>query len=235
MCLPNILSPVFMFVFIFHCRSFSTCWPLAFLIVSQPLWIFMFFFLQNSSLLFSNTRSRSFSVIHVSVNIKDNVEKDTTVLLFFLSKSPGDHAISFQIKPWVAFGLPYLLIELFYIGIPVVRTVGRSVGVWSRDYQIFSDGWFTTFFLPMVFRCARFARESSAIRQGKLREITKCLLTRFSYYNITFYDSQALRPEPWTYFKKRRSFLFFLVAHFLLLTCHIKIRKKKCILCIYKV
>ena len=45
--------------------------------------------------------------------------------------------ISFQIKP-------YLLIELFYIGMPVVRTdgraVGRSVGVRSRDYQIFSDG-----------------------------------------------------------------------------------------------
>ena len=33
-----------------------------------------------------------------------------------------------------------LLIELFYIGMPVVRTDGRSVGVRSRDYQIFSDG-----------------------------------------------------------------------------------------------
>ena len=34
--------------------------------------------------------------------------------------------ISFQ--PRVAFGFPYLLIELFYIGMPVVRTnVGRSV------------------------------------------------------------------------------------------------------------
>ena len=33
---------------------------------------------------------------------------------------------------------------LFYIGMPVVRTDGpsggRSVGVRSRDYQIFSDG-----------------------------------------------------------------------------------------------
>ena len=33
--------------------------------------------------------------------------------------------ISFQIKPWVAFGLPYQLIELFYTGIPVVWTDGR--------------------------------------------------------------------------------------------------------------
>ena len=32
MRLPNILSPVFMFAFIFHCRSFSPYWPLAFLI-----------------------------------------------------------------------------------------------------------------------------------------------------------------------------------------------------------
>ena len=65
-------------------------------------------------------------------------------MLFFLSKSPGSHVISFQIEPWVAFGLPYLLIELFYMGMPVVRTDGRaggrSVGVRSRDYQIFSDG-----------------------------------------------------------------------------------------------
>ena len=61
----------------------------------------MFVFLQNSSLLFSITRS--FSVIHVSVNIKNNAAKDTTL---FLSKSPGGHATSFQIKPSVAYGLP---------------------------------------------------------------------------------------------------------------------------------
>ena len=57
--------------------------------------------------------------------------------------------ISFQIKSRVSFGLPYLLIELFYISMPVMRTdgraggrrlVGRSVGVRSRDYQMFF-GW----------------------------------------------------------------------------------------------
>ena len=100
MFLPNILSPVFMFAFIFYCRSFSPCWPLAFFIFSPPLEFPCF-----SSNEFSITRSSSFSVIHVSVNIKNNAEKDTTLLLFFLSKSPGGHAISFQIKPWVAFGL----------------------------------------------------------------------------------------------------------------------------------
>ena len=35
--------------------------------------------------------------------------------------------ISFQIKPWIAFGLPYLLIELFYIGMHVLQTDGRSL------------------------------------------------------------------------------------------------------------
>ena len=39
------------------------------------------------------------------------IEKDTTLLLFVLFKSPGGNAISFQIKPWVAFGLPYLACE----------------------------------------------------------------------------------------------------------------------------
>ena len=121
------MFPVFMFAFIFHCRSFSPCWPLAFLIFSPPLWISMFFFLRNSSPLFSITRSSSFSVIHVSANIKNNAEKDMTLLSFFLSKSSGGHVISFQIKPSVAFPLPYLLIELFYIGMPVVRTVAHSV------------------------------------------------------------------------------------------------------------
>ena len=77
---------------------------------------------------FSITLSSSFSVTHVSINIKNNVEKDTTLLLFFLSESPGVHAISFQIKPWVTFGLPYLLTELFYIGMPLVRTDSRAVG-----------------------------------------------------------------------------------------------------------
>ena len=163
MCLANILSPVLMFAFIFRCRSFSPCWPLAFLVVSQP-WIFMFFFLQNSCLLFLITRSSSFSVIHVSVNIKNNIEKDTTLLLFFLSKSPGGHAISFQIKLWVAFGLPYLLIELFYIGMPVVRTDGRTGGrsVYGHVITKFSRMGSLPHCFTTVLRCARFARESSA-------------------------------------------------------------------------
>ena len=69
--------------------------------------------LQNSSLLFSITHSSSFSVIHVSLNIKYNVEKDTTLLLFFFFLKV--RACDFFSK-------------LFYIGMPVVRTDGRAVG-----------------------------------------------------------------------------------------------------------
>ena len=95
--------------------------------------------------MFLITRSSSFFVIRVSVNIKNNTEKYTTLLLFFLSKSLGSHVISFQIKTQVAFGLPYWLIEIFYIGMPVVQTDARLLGVRSRGYQISSDGWITTF------------------------------------------------------------------------------------------
>ena len=37
-------------------------------------------------------------------------------------------------------GLPYLLVEFFCIGIPVVWTDSRSLGVQPHDYQIFWDG-----------------------------------------------------------------------------------------------
>ena len=64
----------------------------------------------------------------------------------------------------------YLLIELFYIGMPVVRTDGlsggRSVDAWSRDYQSFF-GWVEQFiFLFMVLRWrASRARASLSIDQ----------------------------------------------------------------------
>ena len=81
-----VLSPVFIFAFVFHCRSFSPSGPLAFLILSPPLWSFMFFFLQHSSLLFSVTHSSSFSVIHVSVNNKITSKKTRLCCCFFFLK-----------------------------------------------------------------------------------------------------------------------------------------------------
>ena len=114
MRLQKILFPVFMFAFIFSLLLIFTCRQ-HFLFSHRRYEIFIFF--SNEIRLPS-----SFSVIHVSVNIENNVEKDT--LVFFLS-----------LKFWaamrfssVAFGLQYLLIKLFYIGVPVVRTDGRSLG-----------------------------------------------------------------------------------------------------------
>ena len=40
--------------------------------------------------------TRSSSLLHVSVDIKNNVEKESTLLFCFLSKSPFGHAISHQ-------------------------------------------------------------------------------------------------------------------------------------------
>ena len=114
----------------------------------------MFFFQRNSSPLFSVTRSSSFSVIHVSVNIKNNVEKDTTLLFFSLSKSPGGHPISFRINVELHLGchtywLSYFILACLWCG----RTGGRLLGWTYRHvttkflrcigYQIF---------LPSVLR-----------------------------------------------------------------------------------
>ena len=109
MCLPKILFPVFIFAFVFSLPLMCT-WPLAFLIFSPPQWNF-YVFLPTKFVSFVFTRFSSSSVIHVSVNIKNNVGKDTTLLLllFFLSKRPGGHAIF----------LRYSLVAM-----PVVRTYG---------------------------------------------------------------------------------------------------------------
>ena len=46
----------------------------------------------------SLTLALSVSVIHMSVNIKNNIEKDM-ILLFFLTQSLDGHVISFQTEP----------------------------------------------------------------------------------------------------------------------------------------
>ena len=88
MCLQKILFPVFMFAFIFSLLLIFT-WPLTFLINYRTTAMKVTCFSSNEIRLAS-----SFSVVHVSLNIKNNVEKDTTLLRFSS----------------VAFGLPYLLI-----------------------------------------------------------------------------------------------------------------------------
>ena len=101
MCLPKILFPLFMFAFIFS-LPLVFIRPLAFLIFSPPLCNF-YVFLPTKFVSLVFTRFSCSSVIHVSVNIKDNIEKDTTLLLLllFLSKRPGGHATFFRCI-WVA-------------------------------------------------------------------------------------------------------------------------------------
>ena len=78
--------------YFFHCRSFSPCWPLAFLICLTAGMKFSRF-----SPLFLITRCGSFSVIHLSVDIKNNVEKDSILFVGFSSpKALGGYAISRQ-------------------------------------------------------------------------------------------------------------------------------------------
>ena len=120
MCLPNILFPVFMFAFIFHCRSFSPCWPLAFLISHHR-----FEFPCFSSNEFSITRSNSFSIIHVSVHIKNNAEKDMT--FFFLKVRaamwfPSKQNLELHLCSHTCW-LSYFTLVCLWCG----RTVARSV------------------------------------------------------------------------------------------------------------
>ena len=86
-----------------------------------------------------NTFKRSSYLMRVDFH----VEGDLNLLLFFLSKSPGCPEISRQKHLQLPL-VSYLLTELFYFGMHVVRTVGWSE-VRSRDYQNFSDGWVTKF------------------------------------------------------------------------------------------
>ena len=84
-----------------------------------------------------------------SVDLKNNIEQDSTLLLFLFAKCPSGHAIPRQ-KHLELPAVSYLLIELFYIGIPVVGTDGRSDGrtiTWLptclgwMDYQFYTTTW----------------------------------------------------------------------------------------------
>ena len=103
MRLPNILFPVFMFGFVFplplffHLAGrFLLAANISHFLTTPPPWKFHTFLPTKFVSFVLNTLSNSFSVIHVSVNIKNNVERDSTLLLIFLSKSPDDHTISGQ-------------------------------------------------------------------------------------------------------------------------------------------
>ena len=125
--------------------------------------IFMLFFQRNWSPLFFISRSSSFFVIHVNVDIKSKSKERigfivvvVVVFFFFISKSPGGYAIyrgNARVLEMQNFTLPYIT------GWTYVRTYGTILSepkfLGCIDNQIF---------LPMVPT----ARESSAINsRGK--------------------------------------------------------------------
>ena len=121
--------------------------------------IFRFFFQRNSSPLFSITRSSSFSVIHVSVNITNNVEKDTTLFFFSLWKSgrPWDFLPNKTLSfiwfhtCWLSY---LILVCLCADGRAVGRSGGRTV-TWRPKFLV-CIGY--QIFLPTVLYAARASR-----------------------------------------------------------------------------
>ena len=80
--------------------------------------------------------------IILSFNSLENMDKETIsasnfVFIDFFVVSASQDAMRFPAKnSEVVFGLPYLLIELFYIGIPVVRTDGHLIKVTTKMSRI---------------------------------------------------------------------------------------------------
>ena len=112
MCLPEILFPVFMFFFSL---------PLNFTLLAASISHFLTAAMKFSCFSSIEIRLLCFQSLalalpgfHVSVNIKNNVERDTTLFFFFLS-----------LKVRAAMRFPSIPV---YIGVPVVRMDRRSGG-----------------------------------------------------------------------------------------------------------
>ena len=91
----------------------------------------------------------------------------------------------------VAFGLPYLLIELFYIGVPVVRTVGQTFGhVTSKISRMHRLPNFLTHGAPL---CAHRARESSSKKKLQNIGVVKAKKTHRQQYSL---NDDGKYPNP---------------------------------------
>ena len=73
-----------------------------------------------------------------ALHVQHTFSSILTLSIVSASQDAGGYAIFRENNLELLLG--YRLNELFYIGMPAVWTDGRSVGVRSRDYQIFSDG-----------------------------------------------------------------------------------------------
>ena len=111
--------------------------------LSAPLNFHVFLPTKFISFVFNN----SLQLFPVSVNIKNDVEKDMT-LLFFSFQKPGQPCGFLPNKTfsciWVARPVDRVILHRYACGVDR-QSGGQSVGVRSRDYQIFLDGKITTF------------------------------------------------------------------------------------------
>ena len=147
--------------YFFHTAHFHLAGRWHFLFSRRCYEIFMFFFQGNSSPLFSITRSSSFSVINVSVNIKNIVENDSifTLVCLWCGRTSGrvaSHAGVFR-----GARISSLSDEIRApLTTPAWEASGRA-DVRSRDNQNFLGCIDNEIVLPMVLR----ARENSAISE----------------------------------------------------------------------
>ena len=171
------MSYVFSFTFFSLPLTFTShWWPLAFLILSPPLQnchvvlptkkcllSFLSFALDLSRPLsrWASLACRPLSLfVCLSLALYSKFVDFIDSLVVSASQDAGGNAISLQNNLELHLGchtcwVSYFTLVYLWCG----RMVGRSVGVRSRDYQIFLDGWFATFSYPW---CSA-ARESSAI------------------------------------------------------------------------
>ena len=168
MCLPKILFPVFMFRFIFSMPPIFTSLAAGIYHFLTAAVKFSFLSYNEIRLLCFQSLALALSLLSMWVWTSKITSKKTwlqLLLFFFFLFNPIGHAISFQIKPWVAFGLPYL-IELFNIGVPVVRTDWRSGGrAVGRTY-----GYLTTK-ISRMHRLPNFLNGGAPLRALRAREL----------------------------------------------------------------
>ena len=145
MCSPMFRRVPIHFFFL-QCRSFSPCWP-PFLIFSPPFPCF------SSNEICLCFLSNALALLSMSL---ETLKFSRTWLCcwFFSLLSPDGLSLSKKSRWTLGFPpknpvlhLPYLLIELVYIGMPVVRKGVRTL-TWLFMHS-------EPKFLPMVYRCAR--------------------------------------------------------------------------------
>ena len=158
----------------------------------------MFFFLRNSSPLFSITRSSSFSVIQVSVNTKNNAKKDTTLLL---CGRPCDFLPNKTLSCiWVAIPVDWVILHWYACGVDgrsPARWLARCTVTWlpnflgSVDYYIF---------LAMGLRAARGAPPWTCQVLFRKKNAIICILARNAWASVSIIYHPSINASMTDFF-----------------------------------